>query len=456
MCSFRDRTDQPTRVIIKEKTNQPYRQRQKRPKFKQVRTGPNKPHYFIRFLTADTDSIVALTQNPPKKPLSLRNHPLTRIINLPVNTRTPPHRRNKPIKNFGSPRPDFTMSSLLEGIPEAVALRCLAHVPLHHHPNLELVSRSWRSATRSHELFQVRNELQSSENLLCVCAFEPENTWQVYSPNCNRWLTLPLLPSPIRHLAHFGAVATSGKLFVLGGGSDAVDPLTGDHGGTFATDEVWCYDFVKRRWGPRAPMLVPRSMFACCVLEGKIVVAGGFTTCRKSISGAEVYDPESDVWSSIPDLHRTHNSACSGLVVKGKVHVLHKGLSTTVQVLESVKLGWDVKEYGWPQGPMTVVEGVSYVLSHGVVYKQGGGDETWKMIASASEFKPRIGMAMTSLSGEVLLVGGVIGPDRDNWDIKQMSEVDVLTVGSDRPVWRKVAPMTKCRGTVLGCTQLTM
>lgn len=105
MCSFRDRTDQPTRVIIKEKTNQPYRQRQKRPKFKQVRTGPNKPHYFIRFLTADTDSIVALTQNPPKKPLSLRNHPLTRIINLPVNTRTPPHRRNKPIKNFGSPRP---------------------------------------------------------------------------------------------------------------------------------------------------------------------------------------------------------------------------------------------------------------------------------------------------------------------------------------------------------------
>ncbi|KAH0847889.1 hypothetical protein HID58_091681 [Brassica napus] len=233
-------------------------------------------------------------------------------------------------------------------------------------------------------------------------------------------------------------------------------PLAGDHDGTFATDEVWCYDFVKRRWGPRAPMLVPRSMFACCVLEGKIFVAGGFTTCRKSISGAEVYDPESDVWSSIPDLHRTHNSACSGLVVKGKVHVLHKGLSTTVQVLESVKLGWDVREYGWPQGPMAVVEGVSYVLSHGVVYNEEDDDETWKMVASASEFKPRIGMAMASLSGEVLLVGGVIGPDRDNWDIKQMLEVDVLTVGSDRPVWRKVAPVTKCRGTVLGCTQLTM
>ncbi|XP_013630241.1 PREDICTED: F-box/kelch-repeat protein SKIP30 [Brassica oleracea var. oleracea] len=346
------------------------------------------------------------------------------------------------------------MSGLLEGIPDAVALRCLAHVPLHHHPNLELVSRSWRSAIRSDELFKVRSEEKSSENLLCVCAFDPENIWQVYSPNCNRWLTLPLLPSRIRHLAHFGAVTAAGKLFVLGGGSDAVDPLTGDHDGTFATDEVWCYDFVKRRWTQRASMLVPRSMFACCVLDGKIVVAGGFTTCRKSISGAEMYDPESDVWTSIPDLHRTHNSACSGLVVKGKVHVLHKGLSS-VQVLESVKLGWAVKEYGWPQGPMAVVEDVPYVMSHGVVYKQEE-DDTWKMVASASEFKPRIGMAMTSLSDEVLLVGGVIGPDRHNWDIKPLSDVDVLSVGSDRPAWRKVAPMTKCRGTVLGCTQLTI
>ncbi|KAG2317592.1 hypothetical protein Bca52824_020714 [Brassica carinata] len=195
-------------------------------------------------------------------------------------------------------------------------------------------------------------------------------------------------------------------------------------------------------------------MFACCVLDGKIVVvAGGFTTCRRSVSGAEMYDLENDAWSSIPDLNRTHNSPCSGLVIGGRVHVLHKGLST-VQVLGSVKVGWEVKEYGWPQGPMAVVEDVVYVLIHGVVYKREE-DETWKMVASASEFKLRIGMAMTCLSGEVLLVGGVIGPDR-HWDVKPLSDVDVLTVGSDRPTWRKVAPMTKCCGTVLGCTQLTI
>ncbi|CAH8372893.1 unnamed protein product [Eruca vesicaria subsp. sativa] len=113
------------------------------------------------------------------------------------------------------------------------------------------------------------------------------------------------------------------------------------------------------------------------------------------------------------------------------------------------------QEYAWPQGLMDVVEDVSYILIHGVVYKKGE-DATCKMVVSASEFKPRIRMAMTSLSDEVLLVGGVGGLDSDNWDIKKMSDVDVLTFGSDSPVWRKVAPMTKCRGTVFGCTQLTV
>lgn len=345
------------------------------------------------------------------------------------------------------------MSGLIEGLPDAVALRCLARVPFCLHPKLELVSRSWRAAIRSTELFKAREEVNSTEEFLCVCAFEPDNLWQLYDPLRDLWITLPVLPSNIRHLAHFGVVSTAGKLFVLGGGSDAVDPLTGDQDGSFATDEVWSYNPVTRHWALCAPMIVPRAMFACCVLDGKIVVAGGFTSCRKSISKAEIYDPEKDAWVSMPDLHHTHNSACSGVVIGGKVHVLHKGLAT-VQVLESVKQGWTVHEYGWLQGPMTVVKGKLYVMSHGhgLIYKQEG--ESRKIVVSASEFRRRIGLAMIGAAGDIYVIGGVIGPERWNWDIKLMSDVDVLTLGGDRPVWRQVAPMTRCRGTILGCTQL--
>ncbi|KAI4304485.1 hypothetical protein MLD38_039986 [Melastoma candidum] len=343
------------------------------------------------------------------------------------------------------------MSGLIEGLPDAVALRCLARVPFHLHPTLELVSRSWRAAIRSSELFKARLEVGSVEDFLCVCAFDPENLWQLYDPLREIWITLPILPSRIRHLAHFGAVCTGGKLFVIGGGSDAVDPLTGDQDGSFATNEVWSYDPVARQWSPCAPMRVPRAMFACCILNGKVIIAGGFTSCRKSISQAELYDPDKDVWIPLPDLHLTHNSACSGILFDGKVHVLHKGLSS-VQVWDHAAHQWTIKDYGWAQGPMTMLNGSIYVMSHGNIIKQDR--DTRKLIVSASEFRRRIGFAMFGLGDEIYIIGGVIGPDRWNWDIKPLSDVDVLSVSSDRPIWRQVAPMTRCRGTILGCALL--
>uniref|UniRef100_A0A5B6ZVP5 Putative Galactose oxidase/kelch repeat superfamily protein n=1 Tax=Davidia involucrata TaxID=16924 RepID=A0A5B6ZVP5_DAVIN len=338
------------------------------------------------------------------------------------------------------------MSGLIEGLPDAVAVRCLARVPFYLHPKLELVCRSWRAAIRSTELVKARQEVNSLEDFICVCAFDPENLWQLYDPLRDIWITLHVLPSKIRHLAHFGVVSAAGKLFVLGGGSDA-----GDQDGSFATNEVWSYDPVARRWAPCASMLVPRAMFACCVLDGKIVVAGGFTNCRKSISQAEIYDPEKDLWVSIPDLLHTHNSACAGVVIGGKMHVLHNGLST-VQILDNVGLGWTVQDCGWLQGPMAVVRGVLYVMSHGIIFKQES--ESRKVVVSASEFRSRIGFAMIGLGDDIYVIGGVIGPERWNWDIKLMSDIDVLTIGSDRPIWRQAAPMTRCRGTIMGCTQL--
>ncbi|KZV25449.1 hypothetical protein F511_17227 [Dorcoceras hygrometricum] len=345
------------------------------------------------------------------------------------------------------------MSGLIEGLPDAVALRCLARVPFYLHPKLELVSRSWRNTIRSNELFKAREEVKATEEFICVCAYDPDNLWQLYDPVHDLWITLPDLPSNIRHLAHFGVVSATGKLYVLGGGSDAVDPLTGDQDGCFASDEVWSYDPITRRWSLCTAMTVPRAMFACCELDGKIIVAGGFTNSHKSISKAEIYDPEKDEWAPIPDLHHTHNSACTGVVIGGKVHILHKGLST-VQVLENVKQGWTVHDYGWLQGPMAVVKGKLYIMSHGQIYKQERDSN--KLIVSASEFRRKIGFAMIGLGDDIYIIGGVIGPDRINWDIKATSDVDVLTLGSERPVWRQVAPITRCRGTVLGCTQLKL
>lgn len=351
------------------------------------------------------------------------------------------------------------MSGLIDGLPDAVALHCLARVPFCYHRLLHLVCRSWRAALRSPDVFKARREAGTSEELLCVLAFEPENVWQVYDPCGDHWMTLPVMPSQIRHLARFGVASVSGKLFVLGGGSDRVDPLTGDHDGIFATSEVWCYDPFQHEWSRRANMLVPRAMFACCSLDGKIVVAGGFTSFRKSVSKAEIYDPDTDTWRSLPDLRHTHTSACSGIVIDGKIHVLHKGLSA-VQILEDGQQ-WSVEDFGWLQGPMAVVRGELYVLNGGFILKQhkesgSQRDNTLldKLVSSAPEFKCRIGFGMIGLGDDLYVIGGVIGPGPTNQLIKQLRDVDVLSVSGKWPTWRQVSPMTRCSGSILGCALL--
>ncbi|CAM8894478.1 unnamed protein product [Rhodiola kirilowii] len=347
------------------------------------------------------------------------------------------------------------MSELIEGLPEAVALRCLAWVPFHLYPMLELVSRSWRAAIRSTDLFRYRKELGLAEELLCVSAFEPENIWQLYDPVGDQWMTLPLLPSKIRQLSNFGTVSTAQKLFVLGGRSDAVDPVTGERDGCFATNEVWMYDPVVRQWAKCAPMIVPRSMFACCALEGKIIVAGGFTSSSKSTSKAEIYDPDTDTWAPVPDLNHAHNSPCNGVLYKGKMHVLHKGLST-MQVLISDHSGleWVVVNDCWLQGPAAFLNDEFYMMCHEYIFKQDA--DKWKQIAPVAEFRRRVGFSMVGLRGEIYIIGGVIGPGHQVGSIQPLSDVDVLTIGNDEPTWRKASPMTKSCGTIIGCAVLNL
>uniref|UniRef100_A0A7N0T3V9 F-box domain-containing protein n=1 Tax=Kalanchoe fedtschenkoi TaxID=63787 RepID=A0A7N0T3V9_KALFE len=347
------------------------------------------------------------------------------------------------------------MSELIEGLPDAVALRCLAMVPFYLYPKLELVSRPWQAAIRSSDLFTTRKELGLSEDLLCVCAYQPENTWQLYDPLGDHWMTLPLLPSKIGHLANFSVVSTAQKLFVLGGGSDAVDPVTGERYGCFATDEVWVYDPVARQWATCAPMLVPRSMFACCVLEGKIIVAGGFTSSRRPTSQAEIYNPEENTWAPIPDLSHAHDSPCYGVVYKGKMHVLHRSLST-MQVLISDKSGfkWVIENDCWLQGPAAILNDEFYMMCHEHIFKQEAAK--WKQIVSVSEFRGRIGFAMIGAKGKIYIIGGVAGPGSQVQGFQPLSDVDVLTVDNNPPAWHKASPMTKCHGTIIGCALLKL
>ncbi|KAL4200240.1 hypothetical protein AMTRI_Chr03g55370 [Amborella trichopoda] len=345
--------------------------------------------------------------------------------------------------------------SLIEGLPDAITLECLARLPYSLYRSLCLVSRSWRDAIQSQYLFKARINANSTEDLLCVSAFQPENLWQLYDPSTDVWMTLPPHPSTIKQLKRFGTACIGGNLFIIGGGSDGVDPNTGDRDGTLATNEVWSYDPVRCHWSPCAPMLAARTMFACCSFKGRIVVAGGLNNRHKAMTSAEAYDPELDIWVPIPNLCQAHNLGCSGLVVSGKVHVMHKG-TPSMEVWDGGEHGWEIANCGWPEWPAVVAGEKVYFVSHGRVEEWGdGGRAPMKVVGQGPE--PRGGgFGVGFIRGKLFVVGGwnISGMRRSNMNIELLADVDMLDLGEEELAWRRVAPMTRCRGTVVGCTSL--
>ncbi|KGN44795.1 hypothetical protein Csa_015560 [Cucumis sativus] len=340
------------------------------------------------------------------------------------------------------------MSSLIEGLPHDVALRCLAFVPFYLHATLEQVCHSWRDAICSGEIYKVRSECGTAEDLLFVCCHDEENKWQFYDPIENFWVTLPELPGGRKH--YFGVVSTHQKLFILGGLLiNAIDPSIDED---FSCNEVWSFNPMTRKWSIQAPMHEARSLFACGILDGMIIVVGGMNKKFESTPKAEMYDPVKDVWIQLPDLPRICDSGiCMGVVVGRKMHFIYKGLPI-VQTFDTVEWRWTIEDYNWFSHIwlMTADRDRIYIMSQGYIFLQIGQDS--KVVISADQFNLNDGMGMICFRGELYVIGGTLYTDRD---YEYLSDVHVLTLSSDfRTCWITIAPMSRGYGSVLGCAAL--
>lgn len=351
------------------------------------------------------------------------------------------------------------MSTLIEGFPDEVSLMILARLPLYLHPRLWLVCHAWKAVVNSVELLNVRQEVNFVEDFMCVCSNEPEKIWQLHDTCHNVWITIPVLPSLISHLSYFGAVSTAGKLYVLGGVRDPNDDITYGRPCIPATNQVWSYEPVTRRWTLCAPMIMARAKFACGVLDGKIIVAGGFSNSfhQTPIKQAEMYDPNNNGWIPLPDLPLTHNAPCYGVVVREKMHVVHKELAT-VQILDNDTQVWTVSECPWRNYPLAVVGDEVYVMCCEKIYHENQVGHEKQLKFTAFGYTKRSGFAMSSLGNSIYLIGGNELRGNIFRTVKYESpEVTILTLSLEEP-WalHKAKLMTRCRGTILGCTSLRM
>ncbi|KAG2556609.1 F-box/kelch-repeat protein At2g44130-like [Panicum virgatum] len=212
---------------------------------------------------------------------------------------------------------------LIPGIPDDVAVDCLARVPHASHRALRRVCRGWRSAAAAPAFAAARAAAGANEDLVYMLQFgnpsaaadaddggpkdcgappsAPAYGVAVYNVTTGEWLRERGAPPVLPVFAQCAAVGT--RVAVLGGW----DPRTFE-----PVADVHVLDAAKGAWRRAAPMRSARSFFACAEAGGKIYVAGGHDKHKNALKTAEAYDAVADAWDPLPDMSEERDE-CDGM-----------------------------------------------------------------------------------------------------------------------------------------------
>jgi len=143
-----------------------------------------------------------------------------------------------------------------------------------------------------------------------------------------------------------GAVAVDGKIYAIGGQTDAGDSYVG-------TNER--YDPNKDTWTTRKAMPTARSYFGIAACQGKIYCIGGSNT-EGSLYVNEVYDPATDRWSTKAPMPVNGAFNLQAHMVDDKIFVI---ASRLLYMYDPVTDSWTQKA----SLPKTVVQSDPYAYS---------------------------------------------------------------------------------------------
>ncbi|KAL0723623.1 hypothetical protein Bca4012_038222 [Brassica carinata] len=368
---------------------------------------------------------------------------------------------------------------IIPGLPDDLALRCIAKLSHGYHGALECVSRRWRDLVRSEDYscYKARNGWSGSWLFVLTEGFK--NRWVAYDPEADRWHPLPRnnIASVQDGWDHCGfeCVCVSSCLLVIGG--FYVSSSSSPHQKPLVTRDVMRFDPFKKEWRMVAGMRTPRARFACAAVSGKVYVAGGCNLTQLSgLSSAEVYDPLADRWEELPAMPRPRKS-CSGLGLsyKGSFHVLSDRVVMADQISSEVfnplEMSWSTVGNIWPFSTVQVMRNdrVYTILDWGGSWiKTRDADEgEWYNVGSVPcvvlPNHPRepqvLGYGFAALRDELYVIGGQVlkleGSGAGRSEIVRLSVVRVCNP-LDRPlIWRETRPMCiPAGGSIIGCVSL--
>ncbi|KAG8090906.1 hypothetical protein GUJ93_ZPchr0011g28852 [Zizania palustris] len=312
---------------------------------------------------------------------------------------------------------------LIPGVPDDVAVDCLARVPHGSHREMRRVCRGWRSAASAPAFESARAEAGANEDLVFLLQFgnpaagegpkdgdapanSPAYGVAVYNVTTGEWSRERAPPVPM--FAQCAAVGS--RLAVMGGW----DPQTFE-----PVADVHVLDAATGVWHRGAPMRSARSFFACAAAGGKIYVAGGHDKHKNALKTAEAYDAVADAWDPLPDMSEERDE-CDGMAtVAGDRFLAVSGYRTARQGGFERDAEWfDPATRAWrrldrvrapPSAAHVVVRGRVWCIEGAAVMEWLGEHHGWREVGPFPPgLKAGTARAVCVGGGERVVVTGAI------------------------------------------------
>jgi N-acetylneuraminic acid mutarotase len=190
-----------------------------------------------------------------------------------------------------------------------------------------------------------------------------------YDPGADRWTELP--SSTVPRAAH-ALQAIDGKLYAAGGANSQTDQLT----------SLEIYDLQSQTWSSGASMPTGRNHVASAVVDQRLYVLGGRPPLNLSM--VERYDPATNSWTTVAPLNTPRSGFAAAVVGRRIVAFGGEGPAGTIAPVEV----YDVDADSWSSLPdmRTPRHGLGGVSKGSRVYALEGGPEPGFAFSRAVEF----------------------------------------------------------------------
>ncbi|CAD6244038.1 unnamed protein product [Miscanthus lutarioriparius] len=226
---------------------------------------------------------------------------------------------------------------LIPGLPDDVAMECLARVPSRSHRRMRSVCRGWRGTVGSADFRRRRRAAGASEDILFLvqtapargdgkgstpeCALAAANLttgeWRRVEGHADAWGPVPLF-------AQCAAAGDGRHVAVVGGWDpDTLRP----------TSDVRLLDVSAGTWRRGPEMPDTRSFFGCAGGDGNVYIAGGHDECKNALRSAFAYSVAADdAWRALSDMSEERDEPQLVVVATpGRVLLAASGYLTEAQ-----------------------------------------------------------------------------------------------------------------------------